>query len=216
MSKRINNLADFSDGSSSLEVDIFIGSDYYWSLVTGEVCHGNSGPIAIQTKRGCPLPLRESEQSSVNLITTHVLRADALQPELEPLDDTLRSFWELESLGIRGPERTVHDEFVDAITFTEGRYQVSLPWKEFHKPLPDHYQLSLKRLWGLLRRLRQNPIVLREYIRDQLKKGIVEPVKEESPTVNRLHYFPHHAVVRSDKSTTKVCVVYHASAKLFE
>jgi hypothetical protein len=43
------NLADFSDGSSSLEVDILIGSDYYWSLVTGEVCRGNSGPIAIQT-----------------------------------------------------------------------------------------------------------------------------------------------------------------------
>ena len=29
------DLADFSDGTSSLEVDILIGSDYYWSLVTG-------------------------------------------------------------------------------------------------------------------------------------------------------------------------------------
>ena len=152
----------------------------------------------------------------MNLITSHIIKADGLQPDLEPLDDTLRSFWELESLGIRGPERTVHDEFVDTITFKDGRYQVSLLWKEFHKPLPDHYQLSLKRLWGLLRRLRQNPTVLREYghiIRDQLKKGIVEPVAEQSPTSNRLNYLPHHAVVRSNKSTTKVRVVYDASAK---
>ena len=214
------DLADISDGSSSLEVDVLIGSDYYWSLVTGEVCRGNGGPIAIQTKLGWvlsgPLSVSGPGHSSVNLITTHVLKADALQPELNPLDDTLRSFWELESLGIHGPERTVHDEFVDAISFKDGRYQVSLPWKEFHKPLPDHYQLSLKRLWGLLRRLRQNPTVLREYdhiIRDQLKMGIVEPVTEESPTSNQLHYLPHHAVVRSDKSTTKVRVVYDASAK---
>ena len=114
------DLADFSDGTSSLEVDILIGSDYYWSLVTGEVCRGNSGPIAIHTKLGWvlsgPIPLRESEQSSVNLITTHVLTADSLQPDLEPLDDVLRSFWELESLGICGPEKTVHDEFADTIS----------------------------------------------------------------------------------------------------
>ena len=130
------------------------------------MCHGNSGPIAIQTTLGWvllgPLSLRGPEHRSVNLITTHVLKADALQPDLEPLDDTLRSFWELETLGIGGPERTVHDEFVDAITFKDGRYQVSLPKKEFHKPLPDNYQLRLR---GLLRRLRQNPTVLREYDR---------------------------------------------------
>ena len=93
---------------------------------------------------------------------------------------------------------------------------MSLPWKEFHKPLPDHYQLSLKRIWGLLRRLRQNPSALQEYnhiIQDQLKKGIIEPVSEKTPTSNRIHYLPHHAVVRSDKSTTKVRVVYDASAK---
>ena len=104
----------------------------------------------------------------MNLITTHVLRADSLQPDLEPLDDALRSFWELESLGICGPEKTVHDEFADTITFKDWR-------------------LSLKRLWGLLRRLGQNPTVLREYdhiIRDQLKKSIVELVTEETPTSN--------------------------------
>ena len=27
------------------------------------------------------------------------------------------------------------------------------------------------------------------------------------------HYIPHHAVIRQDKQTTKLCVVYNASAK---
>ena len=214
------DLADYSDGASGLEVDILIGSDYYWGLVTGEVCRGDTGPIAVRTKLGWvlsgPTPLGSLEQTSVNVFTTHVLRVDAAQPDPDPLETLLRSFWELESLGIRGPEETVHDRFVDTITFSDGRYQVSLPWKEFHSPLPDNYQLSLSRLWGLLRRLKQNPTILQEYdhvIKDQLEKGIIEPVPEDAARPDRIHYLPHHAVIRSDKSTTRVRVVYDASAK---
>ena len=35
----------------------------------------------------------------------------------------------------------MYDEFANAITFQDGRYKVSLPWKNFHEPLPDKYQL---------------------------------------------------------------------------
>ena len=214
------DLADFADTSSSLEVDILIGSDYYWSIVTGETCRGDVGPIAIHTRLGWvlsgPTSLSGLEQGSVNLVTTHVLRADTVAPNSEPLNDTLKSFWELESLGIQGPEKTVHDEFVERVTFKDGRYQVSLPWKEFHKPLPSNYQLSLNRLWGLLRRLKQNPLILQEYdriIKEQLKTGIIEPAPERVSASSRPHYLPHHAIVRTDKSTTKLRVVYDASAQ---
>lgn len=73
--------------------------------------------------------------------TTHVLHVDT---ERDLLDTTLRSFWELESLGICEPEGTVQENFMDAVTFKDGLYEVSLPWKEFHSPLPDNLQLSLK------------------------------------------------------------------------
>ena len=46
------DLADYSDGNESLEIDILIGSDQYWELVTGETRHGDSGPVAICTKLG--------------------------------------------------------------------------------------------------------------------------------------------------------------------
>ena len=29
----------------------------------------------------------------------------------------------------------------------------------------------------------------------------------------KVHYLPHHAVIRRDKETTKLCVVYDASAR---
>ena len=42
-------LADYCEGDQSLEVDILVGSDYYWDLVTG-ISRGSSGPAAIHTK----------------------------------------------------------------------------------------------------------------------------------------------------------------------
>ena len=69
----------------------------------------------------------------------------------------------------------------------------------------------------LLRRLKQQPNGLVEYdsiIKNQIKKGIVEPVDAESQeTTAVIHYIPHHAVFRHDKDTAKVRVVYDASAK---
>ena len=44
------DFADYSDGKFSLRVDVLIGSDYYWELVTGIVCRSEHGPMAIHTK----------------------------------------------------------------------------------------------------------------------------------------------------------------------
>ena len=46
------NLADSSDGRSRLEIDILIGSDRYWELITGEIRQWSSGPVAIHTELG--------------------------------------------------------------------------------------------------------------------------------------------------------------------
>ena len=46
------HLADYSTGAEPAEVDILIGSDQYWQIVTGEVRRGESGPTALHTKLG--------------------------------------------------------------------------------------------------------------------------------------------------------------------
>ena len=214
------DLADHSDGKDSLQVDMLIGSDYYWDIVTGSVCKIDGGPTAIHTKLGWvlsgPTSARGSARCSVNLTTTHVLRVQAQPQEPKGLDEQLRSFWDLESLGVQPEEKTLYDEFTTHIAFRDCRYQVSLPWKEFHEPLPDNYSLSVKRLRGLLCRLKQDPEILKEYdqtIKDQLEKGIIEVVPSGESRSALTHYLPHHAVVRRDKSTTKLRIVYDASAR---
>ena len=162
-----------------------------------------------------PTPLLSSRVHTC-VATTHLLRVDSQPSESAQLVEQLRSFWELESLGIQEEERTLYDDFSDTVTFQEGRYKVSLPWKELHKPLTDNYQLCVRRLNGLLKRLRNEPEILKQYdstIREQLEKGIIEPVQSDEETTNVVHYLPHHGVVRADKATTKLRIVYDASVK---
>lgn len=214
------DLADSADANSRLPVDVLIGCDHYWELVTGSICRSEKGPTAIHTKLGWVLSGPTNTPIGVRAdsctLTTYLLRVDSQPPGIQTtqLNEQLRAFWELESLGIVEEEKALYDEFASTIRFQEGRYKVPLPWKEFHEPLGDNYQLCERRLKGLLKRLRHEPEMLRLYnstIQDQLRKGIIEPVPVVSNGI--VHYLPHHGVVRTDKTTTKLRVVYDASSK---
>ena len=215
------DLADYPDGQAYLQIDALIGADYYWGLVTGRTSRCEDGPVALQTRLGWvlsgPIPETKFSKNSASLLTTHTLHVGMAVSETKTLSETLRSFWELESLGVKQPNQCILTEFEEKIKLKNGRYQVSLPWKDVHPPLPDNYQLALKRLRGLRHRLQQQSTLLKEYdtiIQDQVKQGVIEVVTDSIPTDGRaVHYLPHHAVVQQDKATTKIRIVHDASAK---
>ena len=78
--------------------------------------------------------------------------------------------------------------------------------------------MSLGRLKSLIKRLEKNPDLLEKYnniIQEQIVKGIIERVESsEEDNENRKHYIPHHAVITPEKTTTKIRIVYDASAKI--
>ena len=166
---------------------------------------GLSGPIG-------PIP-RTGRQTT---LVTHTLHVECAPQLNEPsLEERLKSFWDLESLGITQPDRTVIDEFQDSIRFVDGRYEVSLPWKDSCPLLPDNYQLSLRRLQGLLLRLQKDKDVFTTYdsiIKNQIQEGVAERVKPSENAV-RVHYLPHYGVIRRDKETTRLRIVYDTSAR---
>ena len=218
------DLADPSECGDCLGVGILIGADHYWALVTGRtLTRQGTGPTAIETRLGWvlsgPVTGLCSESSSVNALSCHVLKVEASQHGCSntSLDQALRKFWDLETIGINPEESSVYDDFVLTITFRNGRYCVSLPWKCYHPPLPDNYNLCQKRLFKLITRLRQTSHVLQEYdmiIKDQINQGIVEVVEDPwHMNTNKPHYLPQHGIIREDKLTTKLRVVYDASAK---
>eukprot|EP00794_Sanderia_malayensis_P003853 gene3853-biopygen3282 len=76
--------------------------------------------------------------------------------------------------------------------------------------------LAEGRLNNQLKKLKKTPDILKEYdaiIQQQLEEGIVERVPENARK-QRVTYIPHQAVVREEATTTKMRVVYDASAKV--
>ena len=83
--------------------------------------------------------------------------------------------------------------------------------------MQDNFENCVARLSSQLKRLIKDPEVLKEYdfiIQDQLQSGIIEQVDcAKRPDVGRVHYLPHHGVVRRDALTTKLRVVFDASSR---
>ena len=129
---------------------------------------------------------------TVNYVSTHTLRTDT---QYVNLDDQLSNFWELESIGIKQKCDSVHDKFLEGLTFNGERYEVRLPWKSSYPILPDNYELSLSRLGGTLGRLRQQPEIPCEYdnvIKDQIQKETVEDIPQiNQASLVKVHYLPH-------------------------
>ena len=54
------DFADYSDGKSALQVDVLIGSDYYWEQVTGSVCRSaDPQPFILSWAGCCRVPLKQ-------------------------------------------------------------------------------------------------------------------------------------------------------------
>ena len=80
--------------------------------------------------------------------------------------------------------------------------------------LPDNYQLSLNRLKKLKGRLDKTPLNEYDKIFDEyLKLGIIEEVQTQGDT-GQVVYLPHEEVVKEERSTTKLRIVFEACAKM--
>ena len=138
------DLADFSRVGDELQIDALVGSDHYWQLVTGKVIQAESGPTALQTHLGWVLSgpvCGITEQNAPARIPINyamyvsTINLSDLSPQLSSL---LKKFWELESLGIKQEEPSVHEDFKKTIKFKNGRYEVSLPWRSTQARLPSN------------------------------------------------------------------------------
>ena len=219
-------LADHDPGSDGGKVDILIGSDYYWEVVTGEIKRDASGPVALNSKFGWILsgPAKHGRDQQRFTTASLVLQgsevADASQnPSDTSLSEELRHFWETEAIGIidnqEHPE--TDSQFLPSMNFDvkQGRYEVSLPWKANCKPSSTNYNICLFRLQHLRSRLKMNTELAREYadtFKKQAESGIIERVPISQEQVPDIFFLPHHGVVRVDKETTKLRIVFDGSA----
>ena len=113
-------------------------------------------------------------------------------------------------------DEVVYDEFKKQLSqCPEGWFETNLFWKEKHPPLETNKFGSLGRPNSLLNNLKRNDQfnTYNDIIRDQQENGTLEKGDRKSKCQNNEYYMPHKAVVREAAETTKVRIVYDASAK---
>ena len=109
----------------------------------------------------------------------------------------------------------VYEEFKEQLERSPvGWYETRLLWKGNHPALPSNEAGSKRRLEQLIRKLERNG-QYQEYdsiIQQQLHEGIIEPTLDET-TFGKEFYIPHKGVTRETAESTKLPIVYDASAR---
>lgn len=97
------------------------------------------------------------------------------------------------------------------------QWMVAYPWKKDPRSLPDNREQALKRLESTERRLSTNSYQAKAYqeqmtqmeeMKFSRKLSKEEMEKYEGP----VHYISHHAVIRPEKKSTPVRIVFNSSA----
>ncbi|XP_049317674.1 uncharacterized protein LOC125780108 [Bactrocera dorsalis] len=194
-------------------VDILIGSDIYPSILLNGVKRNILGSLLAQeTEFGWILsgPITQPSQNSA-IVSFH----NKVNPE-----SLLTRFWEVEEIpkeSVVSKSDQICEEIFQKTTRRnpDGRYIVTLPFKE-----PDNIDIGQSRHIALAQFLRnerallKKPEVKAEYdkaIMEYLELGQMKKVEYDPSGKATQYYLPHHAVIKPDRITTKLRVVFNAS-----
>lgn len=137
----------------------------------------------------------------------------------ESLNDTLKRFWEVEELpnqrNFTSEEKLCEHIFHNTTVRTDsGRYSVSLPFKDRIDGFVNMRTIAMSRFSQLERKLLRNPDLSRDYVKcmeEYIELNHMSPVNPVD--FQDAYYIPHHCVIKASSTTTKLRVVYDASAK---
>ena len=137
--------------------------------------------------------------------------------KLSNLTKQLENFWSIEDVNCKSvkslDELACETHYVTNTTRNiDGRYVVRLPFRQDKPNLGDSRAIALKRFHIVIKKLNSNPDLDREYrkvMQEYIDLGHMSIIDDESSDG---YYMPHHCVIKTSSDTTKVRVVFDASA----
>lgn len=214
------NLAD-PTFSTPGRIDILLGAEVFGKIIDAGLMRGPGNVVAQKTHLGWILS--GGTNPSIN-VSQHITSLHITRQVIED-NDLLKRFWEVESelytkQSIWTKDEEKCEEIYQHTTKRDenGRYVVQLPLKlnivDTVKSCGNTKQLAVSRLEQLERRFARNEQLKSEYttvIHEYLQLGHMKKVEIEDEC-NAI-YLAHHAVIRQDKETSRVRVVFDASAR---
>ena len=201
-------------------VDLLIGVDHGDLHFSSQDVKGKKGePIARCTPLGwtCIGTPEEdrNEYLQSNFIHTYHAQDCSL---LEEINTNLKKLWEIDSvkeekLAMSQDDKLALKRVESSLEYKGGHYSVAIPWKD-HPDLPNNYEVAYKRLQNTEVKLLKNPELAQSYA-DVINRYVEQGyVKKVAPIDSEKQWFlPHFPVVKPDRSTTKIRIVFDASAK---
>ncbi|XP_055701653.1 uncharacterized protein LOC129800934 [Phlebotomus papatasi] len=196
------------------KIDIILGAEYAFEINLPQTLKGDSGqPIAQLTIFGWIVGGRiDSPLNSITSLHTHY-----------NLDEMLKRFWEVEESHLDKQPLLTEEEVMCEEHFTQthsrddtGRYVVKLPFKKDHKPLGNSSSTALARFQSLERKLSRDPDFHEQYkafMGEYIGLNHMELVTgHDLKPEDESYFLPHQAVLRPTSETTKLRVVFDASA----
>ncbi|XP_055714933.1 uncharacterized protein LOC129809150, partial [Phlebotomus papatasi] len=195
-------------------VDILVCGDVYWSAFLNDVISLGPGlPHLRETVFGYVIVGEHRAIPSQSVHVNHI----SLAPSIE---DALVKFWEIEDISEQPPltdeQREAENHFRSTHSRTlEGRFIVRFPFKKSPDLLGYSRPQAVRQFMSLERQFKKNPTFKSMYVnvmKDQIERGWLIPISTEELRAPS-YYMPHHGVYKEESSTTKLRVVYNASAK---
>ena len=176
-------LAENVGNNTKLEIDVLVGLDYYYSIMTGKIIRGTpSQPIAAESILGWIIcgPNRQTgliNKRGTETVLTSIINTEPVTNVVDTLRGELQKFWKI---GVED-DYDVYEVFKNEVKYVGNRYVTSLPFKPYHDTLSDNYQLSLCRLFSLKKKLDGDENLKKEYdaiFRMYEKEGIIKRVNK--------------------------------------
>lgn len=202
------------------KIDLLIGPDQYWLVLTGDSLRLSPKLMLLDSLFGWLLH-GVTDQMDPGDHTTMALLIHANPIEQEKPTDLLARLFDLDGVS-DGPSDAKQleidpavQQFNSSITNIGQRYQVGLTWKEDHKPLPTNKRAATAQLHNQLCRLNRQPELLAKYnqqIMEYVAEGFAEIIGiDDLPPGMVIHYIPPLGIVRPDQESTKLRIVFNAS-----
>lgn len=200
-------------------IDLLLGGSAHADFILSEVKKGKRyQPIAQNSQLGWIISGNTNVESHHTAICRH-LTYENVHNQDEELTQLLKSFWEIEevkSTRIHTVEEQLAEEiFKTTITLDDnGKFVVDLPFKRNpFETLGDSFTMAKRRYAYTQKRHEKKPNIKAQYdsvLEEYLALNHMELVTD-NPT--KQYFLPHHAVVKETSTTTKLRVVFDASAK---
>jgi hypothetical protein len=210
-------LADENFDSPS-KIDILLGAEVYSQILKEGVLKEPAGsPVAQCTALGWILSGQMGTAGTdSNISVFHTQVED---------NEIIKRFWELENEPLLSSQILTKEEQMCEHIFSnttrrddDGKYVVKLPFRDEEPTCKNgkSREIAIKRLLSLERKFIKDKVLKERYtevIKEYLQLDHMALVPEQELSKESSTYLPHNAVIREDKATTKVRVVYDASCK---